>query len=633
MTDEDTATADGSPQIQAPPTTFGGTLRHLGPSMILSASIVGSGELIMTTTLGAQAGFVALWIILVSCLVKVCVQLEFGKHAISSGQTTMTALNALRGPPIAGAGWAIWMWLIVQVVIFFQYGGIVTGVGQALHITAPALPVWAWATLAGLIAAALVAWGRYRLIENLSIALMALFTLFTLLCVGLLQGTEYAISLGQLAEGFRFTLPEAALGAAVAAFGLTGVGASEIIAYPYWCLEKGYAGYTGPREATDAWAARARGWIRVMYWDAFVSMLVYTLVTCAFFVLGAAVLHGRGEIPQGSEMIATLSKIYTESAGPGAMTLYLVGAIVVLFSTLFAGTAAWTRMFSDAFAQMGRLDYNDPIQRRRWIVFFAWFFPLSWTVLGLTFKAPVALVTAGGIANAALLLMVVYAAFSISATGACRPSSSPGASTTPCCGSASSRSPPSACWRWRGCCDPRHNESFEANARSLRFGCHARPAPRNQPPPSTGPPRSNPKPSAKFSPRLPFPLLDRFKHPAPLPNRLSLNLWRSCRIPNNQRDTAGRHPLPPLRTVSRMDTHRLQRSSPCLRATSAHSVVLASKKTRRRHTTPTCLENGCSEKGCAYSSSSCSCSWVGWGFVKALMSNTWFFHAHASEAS
>lgn len=379
--------------------------------MILSASIVGSGELIMTTTLGAKAGFVALWVIIVSCLVKVCVQLEFGKHAISSGESTMAALSTLRGPRLAGASWTIWMWLLVQLVIFVQYGGIVTGVGQALNVAIPVVPVWVWACLAGLTTAVLVSCGRYRLIQNVSIALMALFTLFTLLCVGLLQRTEYAISGDQIASGLQFQLPKAVLGAAVAAFGLTGVGASEIIAYPYWCLEKGYAGFTGPREQTDEWAQRARGWIRVMYWDALLSMVVYTVVTCAFYVLGAAVLHGRGEIPESSEMILTLSKVYTESAGAGAMVLFVVGAIIVLFSTLFAGSAAWTRMFSDAFAQVGLLDYSNLQQRRRWIIGFAWFFPLAWTVLGLTFKAPVAMVTAGGIANAVLLLLVVYAAY------------------------------------------------------------------------------------------------------------------------------------------------------------------------------------------------------------------------------
>jgi Mn2+/Fe2+ NRAMP family transporter len=409
MTSEDGSNPDR--HIKQPPTTFWGSTSYLGPSMILSASIVGSGELIMTTTLGAKAGFVALWVIIVSCLVKVCVQLEFGKHAICSGETTMQSLHALPGPVAVGVKWSIWMWLIVQVVIFFQYGGIVEGVGQALNIAIPYLPVWIWAAVAGLTTAILLTVGRYRLIQNLSITLMALFTLFTLVCLLLLQFTPYAISGGQFLEGFRFRLPKGALGAAVAAFGLTGVGASEIIAYPYWCLEKGYAAYTGPQTSSADWAHRARGWIRVMYWDAFASMLVYTLVTGAFFLLGAAVLHGRGDVPEGADMIRSLSTIYTESAGAGAMVIYLVGAIVVLFSTLFAGSASWTRMFSDAFAQLGLLDYSNPQQRRKWILVFAWFFPVAWTVLGLTFKAPVIMVMAGGVANAALLMLVAYAAY------------------------------------------------------------------------------------------------------------------------------------------------------------------------------------------------------------------------------
>ena len=48
--------------------------------MILAASIVGSGELIATTTLGAEVGFTALWIIVISCLIKPAVQAELGRH-------------------------------------------------------------------------------------------------------------------------------------------------------------------------------------------------------------------------------------------------------------------------------------------------------------------------------------------------------------------------------------------------------------------------------------------------------------------------------------------------------------------------------------------------------------------------
>ncbi|GIT29572.1 MAG: hypothetical protein Ct9H300mP1_16180 [Planctomycetaceae bacterium] len=42
--------------FQEPPKTFLAMLKHLGPGMILVGSIVGSGELIMTTKLGAEVG-------------------------------------------------------------------------------------------------------------------------------------------------------------------------------------------------------------------------------------------------------------------------------------------------------------------------------------------------------------------------------------------------------------------------------------------------------------------------------------------------------------------------------------------------------------------------------------------------
>src|SRR5688572_27548460 len=95
--------------IREPPTTFIGKLKHLGPGFILSASIVGSGELIATTTLGAKAGFIALWIIIISCLVKVAIQLEFGKHTILTGETVMQAFNKLPGPRFGKGNWTIWI--------------------------------------------------------------------------------------------------------------------------------------------------------------------------------------------------------------------------------------------------------------------------------------------------------------------------------------------------------------------------------------------------------------------------------------------------------------------------------------------------------------------------------------------
>ena len=62
-------------------------LRRIGPGIVLAAAIVGSGEVIATTTLGAQVGYAALWIVLVSCAIKPVVQAELGRYTIVTGYT------------------------------------------------------------------------------------------------------------------------------------------------------------------------------------------------------------------------------------------------------------------------------------------------------------------------------------------------------------------------------------------------------------------------------------------------------------------------------------------------------------------------------------------------------------------
>src|SRR5262249_13145133 len=153
------------------------------------------------------------------------------------------------------------------------------------------------------------------------------------------------IGWGDIQEGFSlkaFTLSSSAIAAAFATFGITGVGASELYAYPYWCLEKGYARFAGPRTDSPEWPARAKGWMRVMYLDAWVSMVVFTVATVAFYMLGAVVLHRQDPplVPAKDKMIATLSEMYVPAFGPWTQIAFLIGAWAVLFKTLYVASAS-----------------------------------------------------------------------------------------------------------------------------------------------------------------------------------------------------------------------------------------------------------------------------------------------------
>jgi hypothetical protein len=324
----------------------------------------------------------------------------------------MVSLNKLPGLRIKEVHWTIWVWILIFAITkFIQMGGIVGGVAQALNIMFPSISVSVWAWFTAISVALLVFRGYYRFIQNFSILLIGLFTLFNIFCVVIIQYTPYSISFGDILSGLSFKLPGYAVVFAVAAFGITGVGGDEIMQYPYWCIEKGYAAFTGPKKNTPEWIRRAKGWIKVMYLDAIISMVIYTVATISFYILGAAVLHGRSEIPKGYEMVRTLSKMYTESVGPGAKYIFLFGAVIVLYSTLFSALAAWSRTFGDAFGRLKLIDYFDKKQREKFIAIFAWITAFIWLTLYILIKEPVIMVSLGGIGTAVILLIVVYVTY------------------------------------------------------------------------------------------------------------------------------------------------------------------------------------------------------------------------------
>jgi len=74
--------------VREPPHSFAATLAQLGPGIVLASSIVGSGELIAATTVGAEAGFTLLWLVLIGCGIKVAAQVEIGRHTLAWGRSS-----------------------------------------------------------------------------------------------------------------------------------------------------------------------------------------------------------------------------------------------------------------------------------------------------------------------------------------------------------------------------------------------------------------------------------------------------------------------------------------------------------------------------------------------------------------
>jgi Mn2+/Fe2+ NRAMP family transporter len=378
--------------------------------LILSASIVGSGELIATTALGAKAGFAVLWILILGCLIKVAVQLEYGKHCICHGTSSFQAWNQLKGPRFWGIHWSIHLGLLSFAAMVIGMGAVMGGAAQAAFHAFGLSKVEFWVFILWIIIALFVCVGKYRMIEFAAIFMNFLFVTIILLCVFAVQRTEFAFGLKEILSGFSIKLPPNSVILALTAFGITGLGSGEIIMYPYWCLEKGYAAWTGPHDESKEWAFRAKGWIRVMTLDAVISMIVYTVVTVAFYFLGASVLHAQAELKDGQELILQLSQIFTEVLGPGTTGLFMIGAFVVLFSTAFSNTAGYSFVWTDLLGLYRIYDIQNQKSKRRVFGILCFVLPGIWGFFYLWLPEPVFLVAILGVANSLFLIVVAYQA-------------------------------------------------------------------------------------------------------------------------------------------------------------------------------------------------------------------------------
>ena len=345
--------------MQTAPKTFKERLKFIGPSVIVTGSVVGSGSIVMTPLLGAAAGFLLLWWLLLSMWSKPIIQAEISRYVVVTRKTFLEAFADMPGfkTTIQGktTSWLVWFMFIGVIPSIAGMGGLAGAVAEAGNTMFPLLSTEVWVFISCLITWLLLYFGSYRSLEKTLLAMVLFFSFMTLIIALSMQSTEYQVNLNQISEGLSFSLPTEYLPLALAVFGFTGISYGEIMAYTYWCLEKGYA------EDTDNDIEEKKHWIKTMQTDVWITVFFITLGTLPFFFLGAGVLNN---VPQLQESLATssfwdvdvissLQNMFSLVLGGWAKWLFIILAFFVLFSTLLSGTAAFTRTISDYLISMG----------------------------------------------------------------------------------------------------------------------------------------------------------------------------------------------------------------------------------------------------------------------------------------
>ena len=350
------------------------SLAAIGPGIVVAGSVIGSGELINTPVQAAKFGFVLLWVVLLSCVIKYFLQVEIARHCLVHNRTTVEALNTCPGPKIRGTSWTALLYMLGYFATMLTIIGIIGALGGLMHGVWPLADTvhkstQIWGAIMGILTIVVLWQGWYRHLEMLVMVLVGGFSISVFIGVFLIQGTPFRISADELMSGLKLSLDvenyRGEVGyAVISLMGALGVAANELFMYPYWILEKGYARELG--DPTSAgWTERARHWIRTIWLDAGLSTLLATLVTGAFFLLGAAVLHRQQIVPEGLEVVDQISRVYTESYGGWSKWVFVIGAFCTLWSTLVVIAAASGRMWADLFGSLGFLDTTNPHAVRR----------------------------------------------------------------------------------------------------------------------------------------------------------------------------------------------------------------------------------------------------------------------------
>tara|TARA_Y100000766_G_scaffold8865_1_gene6656 strand:- start:868 stop:2202 length:1335 start_codon:yes stop_codon:yes gene_type:complete len=341
------------------PKTFIERLKFIGPSVIVTGSVVGSGSIVMTPLLGAAAGFLLLWWLLLSMWSKPIIQAEISRYVVITKKTFLEAFADMPGfkTTIQGktTSWLVWFMFLGVIPSIAGMGGLAGAVAEAGNTMLPLLSIEGWVVVSCLLTWLLLYFGSYKSLEKTLLVMVLFFSFMTLIIAISMQSTEYQVSFTQISQGLTFSFPTEYLPLALAVFGFTGISYGEIMAYTYWCLEKGYANNSG----NDL--EETKHWIRTMQTDVWVTVFFITLGTLPFFFLGAGVLNNVPELQESLatssfwdvDVISSLQNMFSLVLGGWAKWLFIILAFFVLFSTLLSGTAAFTRTISDYLISMG----------------------------------------------------------------------------------------------------------------------------------------------------------------------------------------------------------------------------------------------------------------------------------------
>jgi hypothetical protein len=352
--------------------------RVIGPSVLLLAGAIGSGEFVLWPYITSQVGLAVVWLVIVGVLTQYFLNMEIERYTLATGETAVTGFTRL---------WKPWSYLfIIMTVVPWAWPGWATGgtttLSFAFGFSADVIP---YITIGVLVLIGLVLTASpvvYQTVEKIQFFMVALIVLFLIYALLFLLGGEGYAALG---EGLVSVgdLPDAVsqIGTAtlLGAIAFAGAGGALNLVQSNWVRDKGLgmgarlprvvSPFTGEEVAAPTTGyffrrdeenmRRWRGWWKVADREQFITFFVIGLIALLTFMTLAYVTIGVGTTEaQSFDFIRAQGEALGASQGDWlSMTFWLIGS-VVLFSTNLAVLDMVGRVTADVL-KTGPLSAND----------------------------------------------------------------------------------------------------------------------------------------------------------------------------------------------------------------------------------------------------------------------------------
>jgi Mn2+/Fe2+ NRAMP family transporter len=327
----------------------------IGPSVLLLAGAIGSGEYVLWPYITSQVGLTLVWLTLLGVLTQYFLNMEIERYTLATGETAVTGFTRL---------WKPWgLLFIVMTIVPWAWPGWATGgtttLSFALGFSEAAVPYITIGVLILIGGVLTVSPVVYKTVEKIQFFMVGLIVLFVLYAMFFLLGGEgYAslgrgfVEIGKIPEGIS------SIGAAtlLGAIAFAGAGGAMNLAQSNWIRDKGLgmgarlpkvvSPFTGEEIAApttgyffkrdEANMARWNAWWKVANREQFVTFFVIGAITLFVFMTLTLVTVGTGVAEESFDFIRVQGEALQATSGTWlSTTFWLIGSIV-LFSTNLA---------------------------------------------------------------------------------------------------------------------------------------------------------------------------------------------------------------------------------------------------------------------------------------------------------